>query len=233
MKKLNLLLGMTLLVASGSMYAQDSTKVLFHIPKPNISTIGIYIAPEYQYGQLKNKFTSLGGFSGMVLFNSKFGIGGTMERSLDRSFSPSGISPLYLHTSVGGLKLEYVIMPQSVVHFAVNLTIGGGMARADSSSSFRNYYDRSDRMDFGDHNIDRHDRMNETGIQSNFFITQPGAQIEANLFKYVKLFAGVNYRFAIQGNRSNALIPTSTMQGLSASVGLKIGLFEHVCFKAK
>jgi hypothetical protein len=227
MKKLNLLVGLAILLATFKGFSQDSTKVLFHFPKAQINTIGFYVAPEYQFGQLKNEFTSIGGVSGMILINNKFGIGASMAQSLDRTFSPTGITPLYLHTAVGGLKMEYVCYPQSAVHFSFNLLLGGGMASADSSK----YFDRRNVADFDHSGMDRQNHIDNQGIRSNFFIAQPGAQIEANIFKYVKLFAGVNYRFAVQGNSSNSLLPTSTLQGLSANVGLKIGLFDYQIHK--
>ena len=45
-----------LLVAGFSVQAQDTIKTLLHIKSPK--TWGIYVAPEYQYGQVKNTLTS-------------------------------------------------------------------------------------------------------------------------------------------------------------------------------
>jgi hypothetical protein len=214
------------LISVAKCYTQDSTKTLFHVPK--VQYIGVYVAPEFQYGQIKSQFTSLGGFSGMVLLNNKFGIGAEMEQTMDRSFSPSGIKPLVLNANVGGLKLEYVVMPQSAIHCSFNLMIGGGSARADSAN---HKYDRQRSMMGYHYGYDPYgyyssDLKKPNFTRSNFMVIQPGVELEANLFKYVKLFAGANYRFTAKGNHSDALIPSNTLQGISANVGLKISLFD-------
>ena len=149
---------------------------------------------------------------------------------MDRSFSPSGIKPLVLNANVGGLKLEYVVMPQSAIHCSFNLLLGGGSARADSANQ---KYDRlRNGPMMGYHHGYEMWGNNEllfpkpNVIRSDFMVIQPGVELEANLFKYVKLFAGANYRFTAKGNHSDVLIPSTTLQGLSANVGLKIGLFD-------
>ncbi|MEO5583518.1 MAG: hypothetical protein ABIR66_12570 [Saprospiraceae bacterium] len=46
--------------------------------------------------------TSIGGVSAMMLINRKWCIGVTALESLNRSFSPEDIAPLYLRTHYGG-----------------------------------------------------------------------------------------------------------------------------------
>jgi hypothetical protein len=228
MKKTILLVIIFGLISVVKSYSQDSTKTMFHVPK--IQYIGVYVAPEFQYGQLKSQFTSLSGFSGMVLLNNKFGIGATMEHSIDRSFSPSGIKPLVMNANVGGLKLEYVVMPQSAIHCSFNLMVGGGSASADSANNKYGRHRYGPMMGqyhrYGPYGYNDPFLTKPAEIRSDFMVVQPGMELEANLFKYVKLFAGANYRYAVKGNHIDALIPASTLQGFSANVGLKIGLFD-------
>jgi hypothetical protein len=195
-------------------YSQDSTKTLFKLPKLN--TIGFYIAPEFQYGQLKNNFTDFGGLSGMILFNKSFGIGFSMYKSLDRGYAPSGVSPLVLHASYAGLKFEYTLNPDNAIHISFPLTIGGGNASLDSASYVS-------RIPVRDSVGRRLPTLKPRVPQNNFFLIQPGVQLEANLFKAVKLYAGVNYRFVLADKLTT--LPMNTMQGFSADIGVKIGLF--------
>jgi hypothetical protein len=220
MKKV-ILMTVVAIIVSMKGYAQDSTRTLFHLSMPKY--FGLYLAPEFQYGQLKGQFTSFGGGSAMLLFNKKFAIGLTMQQNLYRSFSPAGISPLVLHGGFGGLKLEYTCNPDAVVHLSFPLVIGMGMATVDSANytAWRNNDTTSYRQ-----NHQFEDRRGRN--RNEYFMLQPGVQVEANLFKYLKLFAGANYRFAFATYNTNnsPLISQSTLQGLSMNVGLKFGLFD-------
>jgi hypothetical protein len=205
------------LVTIKSGYSQDSTKQLLHLPK--IVTLGGYVAPEIEFGQLKNSFTTFGGMSGMVLFNKTFGVGVTMQRSLDRSLSPSSVSPLYLNASFGGLKMEYTIIPNSILHCTFNLMAGSGHASLDSNKNRMGNKDEHGGM--------MHNGFEPKGINAQYYIIQLGITVEANVVRFVKVFAGAKYRFAMQGDHSNNLLPTNTLQGFSASVGVKLGLFDY------
>lgn len=161
----------------------------------------------------------------MILLNNKFGIGMTMQHTADRSFSPVGISPLYLRSNFGGLKMEYIFKPNALVHLTIPLVIGGGSARIDSATYFN--HRMPDLMPpNGQGRFDR--RMNG----NEYFVVQPGVQVETNLMRYFKLYAGANYRFAMPVGNSNVL-PANTLQGFSMNVGLKIGLFDFPTNKLK
>ena len=63
---------------------------------------------------------------------------------------------------------------------------------------------------------------------------QPGINLEANLVKYVKIFGGVNYRFTSKivnsrnGNATvNDTITAKQVSGITATIGLKFGLFDY------
>ena len=95
-----------------------------------------------------------------------------------------------------------------------------GVASADSLSS-RN--GRDDLFEFGGKgNRGNNDR-------NSFVVIQPSIQIEANLVRFVKLFAGVNYRLAFKENSTTNQLPSNTLQGISFNFGAKMGLFDfHV-----
>lgn len=193
--------------------AQDTTHTLLKLSRP--SYLGLYIAPEYQYGQLSGDFTSMGGSSVMLLINKRFAVGATMQHSLDAQFSPTNLSPLKAQTTFGGLKMEYTAKPNSALHVSFPLVVGMGIVRADSITG----YGRNG--DWGE----RGGRFNN---QSNrFVVVQPGIQLEGNLFRCAKIFAGANYRLAFQQEANNAKISSNALQGFSANVGLKLGLFDY------
>ena len=69
---------------------------------------------------------------------------------------------------------------------------------------------------------------------NEFFVIQPGINLEANLVKYVKIFGGVNYRFTSKivnsrnGNATvNDTITAKQVSGITATIGLKFGLFDY------
>lgn len=222
MKKIILLVALFVFANSIRIYSQDTTKTLFHFHMPKINYIGLYVAPEYQYGQLKNGFTSFAGFSGMLLFNKNFAAGVTIQNSFDRSYSPSGISPLNLSGQFAGLRLEYTIHPDKAVHLSFPLLFGMGSARADSASRARP--SQSDTTLQG-HKFNRNENR---GNRSDYFLIQPGVQIEVNLFKYVKIYVGASYRVTINSETpATSTIPANVLDGLSLNAGLKLGLFDY------
>ncbi len=210
MKKISLFAIVGLSFFSNSAFSQDTTRTLFSTPK--INTLGLYVAPEYQYGQIQKELTHLSGFSAMVLINKKLAIGMSMNRTMLRDFSPADVSPLYLKANYGGLKLEYTVNPNSLFHISFPLMIGGGMASTDSIAG-RGFVP-------GPYRINRNTPSNQ------FFMVQPGIQIEANLMKYAKAYIGAQYRFAFdRGNSTN--LDVNVLKGFGVYAGLKIGLFDY------
>ena len=204
--------------------APDTTQHLLDLKWTRPQYLGVFVAPEFQYGQLNGAFTSMSGASAMLLLNKKWGIGVTGQRSIDRAFSPSGVTPLYLSTQFGGLKMEYTPRPNAAIHVTFPLVVGMGVASADSLSS-RN--GRDDLFEFGG----KKNRGNDN--RNSFVVIQPSIQVEANLVRFVKLFAGVNYRLAFKENSTINTLPSNTLQGISFNFGAKMGLFDfHVKQKA-
>jgi hypothetical protein len=203
-----------------------TTKTLLHLPK--ITHIGFYIAPEIEYGQLSTAFTPFAGHSAMVLFNNKFAIGYTASQSIDRNYSPTSVFPLYVQSNFSGLKLEYILNPKAPVHVSFPLMIGYGQTSAGSLNQLttNNYNDTlyHTKEHKGGNKNGTHNR-NDNMSTSNYFVVQPSVNIEANLFKYIKLFAGVNYRVTIE-TKAGSTLPSNALNGLAGTIGLKLGLFE-------
>lgn len=196
-------------------FAQDSVKTLIHFPK--VKSFGVYISPEFQYAQQGGAFTPMAANAFMLQFNNRFGIGYSSAQLVQRNFSPSSVSPLYLNTSYNGLKMEYTLKPASVVHVSFSLTGGGAFARADSATRTA--------MPVFDSTTNRYMRPARSIQSGNFAFVQPGFQIETNLLRWAKLYAGASYRVGFATDSQNQL-KTSNVQGLSAQVGLKLGWFD-------
>ena len=194
--------------------AQDTTHTLIKLIKPQ--TIGLYVSPEFSYGQLRGSMTSFSGASAMFVLNKKWAIGAMASMSLDNTFVPKAVSPLAVQAAFGGGKIEYTPKPDALVHVSFPLVIGMGEASADSVSTR------------GGHGF-MYDHENGFGRNANsnsYVVVQPGINVEMNLLRYAKLYVGANYRVSFLSDNQTALLPASTLQGFSVNAGLKLGLFD-------
>jgi hypothetical protein len=229
MKKSIVLALFAVLCASTSLFAQqDTMHTLIKISKPKY--IGFYVSPEYQYGQTGGAFNSFAGSSAMFIVNKKLALGVTAATNIQENFSPSSVSPLLLRSTFGGAKIEYTPRPNAAVHLTFPLVIGMGVAQADSATyvgSVKNGNNGGGKDHNGKDNFPGgQNGNNERGISADYFVVQPGVQLEANLARFVKLYAGVNYRVGFGTETIASPLSKTTMTGVSANVGLKVGLFD-------
>lgn len=202
----------------------DRTEYLISPQKAKLKTIGFYFAPEMGVSQLNKSTAPIGAGSFMFLINKKLGIGFTGQITSN----PNNKAEL-LKLGYGGVKLEYTIKPNAKVHTTIPLVIGTGFANNDSLA-YR--YGSPNRPHRGGLQQDYYDKNNF----SQFFILQPGVNIEANLVRFVKIFGGINYRLAtkLENNRNGnitAPITASQASGITATIGIKIGLFDYQLHK--
>ena len=213
MKKGFFLMAFMFLATSIKSIAQDTTHTLIKLVRPQY--LGLYVAPEYQYGQYNGTFTSTAGGSMMLLLNKKWGIGVTGQQSFSETFSPSGVKPLVLTTQFMGGRLEYTPKPNAAVHVTFPLVVGIGSASIDSLN----------KSNGGSHS---HFESGFNGDRdgNEYVVVQPGIQFEANLLRFIKFFAGANYRLAFQSGNAKTTLHKNTLQGASVNAGLKLGLFD-------
>jgi hypothetical protein len=192
-----------------------------------IKYLGLSVGSEFQYGSLAGEFTPMSGVSATLHIDKKWGIGVAGYGNFNR-FTPTALnanSLLNLNTMYGGLKLEYTPNPNAPVHVSFPLLIGGGVARVDSASNYRNGFwgyggrGKNDRYNFG--------RRDNT----QFWVIQPGIIVEANVIRFLKIYAGASYRLTPSvDNETTTTLPTPTagqLSGLNFSAGLKLGLFDY------
>lgn len=212
------------LLCSAGVMGQDSTKssmqTLFggKSAKYKINYLGLYFAPEFQYGQLDGTFTPMGGMSMMLQVNKKWGIGmtGFAGRGSRTDTTQNG-------GHFGGLKLEYTPKPDARIHVSFPLMLGVGQAGG------RGFGNNMGRRNGGNHGgfDGNDDRFDDEGTERRAYaVIQPGISAEANLFRYAKVFVGANYRFAFNSDGYSA-----ALQGFSTNAGLKIGVFDYALKK--
>ena len=117
---------------------------------------------------------------------------------------------LFLEMGYGGLFLEPVFFSKSAVHFTLPVLFGAGgigesrevLFNPEKPGSWENaqFY----RSDF-------------------FFVVEPGANLELNLFRNLRLKAGVSYR--AMGDVELPSTNLSSVEGWNANIGLRLGWF--------
>lgn len=213
-------------------YAQDSTQTLFKLSK--IKTMGLYIAPEFQMADLNQHAEPFRAFSAMLQFNAHLSLGYSFFNSVDPMihyrYKTMLRAPISL--SAGAIKIEYALKPKSKIHISFPLLIGRSIAQAGYGV-----------MPLAEKSIGYPDSLGNLPYlpdyylygQSRYAIIQPGITIEANVFKVIKLYLGVQYRFSLPLRTAyddhmyimapEALHP-KFISGLVLNSGIKIGLFE-------
>lgn len=194
----------------------DSVKVK---PKKEMKTLintdfhlkswGISVAPFAQFGQMGNQT----GMTALFHINNQWGIGISGMSTVRKrdNLVPSD----QLHQRFGGLHLEYTPKANALVHVSFPLTVGMIAQEKNDIILYTSAPQPLDPMA----NRSQFDR-DGLNIYDHSLGIQPGINLEVNLFKYAKLFGGVNYRFAF-GRNSN-----ESVQGVSGQFGFKFGVFN-------
>ena len=235
MKKLVLLLVIfTTGILSASAQINDSTaaasatqtlfntdaKTIFKLPKP--LTFGFYVQPEYQYGQVAGSFTGFTGYSLMLVVSQRFAIGAIRSKQISPSFSPKSFTPLYVNTEFAGLKMEYTFTPQQAIHISFPIVLGAGYIDVDSLPfNLQRDYSKDPIVPDG-----AYPSTYVTG--GEYLVNQVGVNVETNVMRGLKLYAGANYRLAFLSEGLGIYEPLTlqTLQGYSINAGVKVGVFE-------
>ena len=191
---------------------KEELQTIFKSTEP----LGWWIAPEFGWSQIKpgdeNAFT--GGFSGGIIIDHKFSIGlGGSWLIPSNELKYSGIndtSSVYLNGGYGGLKLEYRLKPNNKIHVAFPLLIGGG------GLGYSVYGP-------GNWPEDDYDYDNTEWDGDAFFVIEPGVTVGLNLLKFMRLDAGLSYRYAPGVELPNT--SSNLFNNLNAIISLKFGKF--------
>jgi hypothetical protein len=122
-----------------------------------------------------------------------------------------GYDKVYLEGGYGGLLLEYTLFPRNTIHVSFPVVIGaGGLDYSIDKKS----YDWED----GDWDTDR-----ESIDSDAFFVIEPGVKAELNVFKWMRLGAGISYRYTPDLNLHGT--SSSLINSFSIGGSLKFGKF--------
>ncbi len=179
---------------------------------------GISVSPFAQFGKIGNQ----NGISALLHLNNQWAIGVTAMHSIRER---RDIQVIYEGKQrFNGLHVEYTPKANSLFHLSFPLLVGAisqekaAILRGDEPIPPTDLH----IIEVSTHN---HSHFNDFSNWERSLGVQPGINLEVNLFKYAKLFGGVNYRFAFGKNATN------DVQGVSGQFGFKFGMFNKVIKK--
>jgi hypothetical protein len=189
--------------------AQESVKTIF---KSNPRSSGGYGAISNKFTQIRGKYANMSGLYGGWFINQRLMIGAgaaavTSNIPVPLEYSTDPLRNRSYEYGQVGLMTEYVIGSNKPVHFVVQLFSGAG---------FTLQYDR----------YNRHINNNSDDPISDenwFFVTEPGVQVEMNLFKWMRFSPGVSYRASFGSDAAG--MKDKDIRGMSYNVTLKFGKF--------
>jgi hypothetical protein len=153
------------------------------------------------------------GMGVQVHLNNKLSLGIASFNSVDRRDDRNGMTP-EPRQRFNAITLEATPMANKVFHLSFPLAIG----RIQEEAPMINYPAYPGTIYQPNPYRQADDRfMNgprALGIQ-------PGINLEVNLFKYVKVFGGANYRFAFGEEK------TEGMSKAAGTIGVKVGVFDY------
>lgn len=196
------------LLALGAI-AQQPIKTIF---KSNPRSSGGYGAITNKFTRIRGDFANMTGLYGGWFINQRLMIGAgaaavtsNIPVPLEYSTDPTR-NRSYEYGQVG-LMTEYVVGSNKPIHFVFQLFSGAG---------FTLQYDRHNR-----HNNNLDD--DSVSDEHWFFVTEPGVQVEMNLFKWMRFSPGVSYRASFGSDAEG--LKDKDIRGVSYNVTLKFGKF--------
>ncbi|KYG81542.1 hypothetical protein MB14_13225 [Roseivirga ehrenbergii] len=205
-------LTIALLFIGFSAFAQEPDQEFRTIFNNNgIRSNGGYGAVTTGYSKIADRHAILMGGHGAWLINHQFGLGfgGTgfvTERKTDTQlndrYSVAG--------GYGGLRMEFIAMPNSPIHLSFPILIGaGGVTYVEAGRDY--------------------EFAREEDSQA-FFVTEAGAEIEINVIKFMRLSFGAHYRYTSDIDLTYLdtgapIMDKDALRGLSGTISLKFGKF--------
>jgi len=119
-------------------------------------------------------------------------------------------STTFINMGYGGLHIEPVLFSQKLVHVTFPILLGAG-GIGETRNSF---------LDEEFHEDDNGDDLLDTDF---FMVVEPGIMAEVNLFRFMRLGVGINYRIT-----SGVELPNhdnEDFSGLSGNISLRLGWF--------
>lgn len=179
---------------------------------------GGFGGPAVKFTNVKGEFGVLvGGYGGWLIDHTIMLGGGGFGLVNDIRATPAAEAlydapyarPLYLEFGYGGGIIEVILRSDDVLHLYGNVLIGGGSATYRRGWNDRTFSDGSERH-YGDYD--------------GFFVVEPSVNAELNLTTWMRLGAGVSYRY-ISGIGILEGISNKDLSGASGQLTVKFGAF--------
>ncbi|MCK0192082.1 hypothetical protein [Arenibacter sp. F20364] len=173
---------------------------------------GVYLGLTTHYGEIDDKDSYFTSFKVAYVANQQFEIGfiGTFFYSDQNIYRGISSYDEDLIGGYGGLHLEPIFFSKNLVSLSFPVLIGaGGMGYIDDNYSHNDF----DEDEFEDN-------------AQAFFIVEPGINALFNISRYLQLEAGVKYRISNKVNDSKNFDPVKRINGFSAGIGVKVGIFN-------
>lgn len=186
-----------------SAQSDSGVKTIFGNGKPELR---YFISPSIQFGEIAGSSAILPSIGAGVIFNNQLSLGLLYKFTITEN-TPSGEADnsLYLHGQWFGIKGEYSIKPENVVHISFPIEVGIGEVELDIKDAFEN----------------QHPEL--PAGEAWFANIEPGVALEINVWKYLKLDLSVGYR--IVSDITFRSLTERNLMGFTYSAGFKIGLF--------
>jgi hypothetical protein len=200
--KIKLIILLSAVVLNITAQTNKDVKTLFGNGK---TQIGYFINPFCQFGNFAGANAVIPGIGAGVILNDKYSLNILYKLTVTEN-TPSGeANQLYLHGQWFGLKAEYSLKPEGVVHLNFPIEIGAGEIELDLKDAYEN------------------DQIIVPTDEGWFAYLEPGVALEINLQKFIKLNFSAGYRFVSNVTFRN--ISENDLKGFTFTTGLKIGLF--------
>jgi hypothetical protein len=182
-------------VGAGAAHSYDNTLI------SDETEIGGFIAPVTRFMEVRDEFGLLvGGRIGAVINHTWcIGLGGYGVGVDPTPEDLEGLEDLTM--AYGGLFLEYVLKPHSVVHICVPILVGGGQIQFEGD-----YVDP------------------ESGDDSEaIFVVEPEVNLEFNITRNLRLNLGAGYRHVSRTDLVD--FSDEDLSGVNGAITFKIGSF--------
>lgn len=163
--------------------------------------LGFFVSPSIQGTSIDGAGAVMGTLRAGVTLQSKWSVGGFYQGSFGEIYPTSESSRInYLDFRSGGGFIEFTPKSSNIIHLTFPLLVGMGEVQFDN--------------DFG-----------QAGLgEANFVHIEPQVQVQVNVHKFVKGFAGVGYRWV--SPLTYRSLTEREVSGITGQIGLKVGLFK-------
>jgi hypothetical protein len=202
------------------------TTVLFSIPAMGDERTllsgkvdhGGFGGPDWKMTKIYGDMGLMAGGKGAWIIDHKVFIGGGGYGLVNDISAP--VADRFLNLGYGGVVVGGIIGSDKVVHLCISALIGGG------GVNYRKHWeDMNGRCDYDDDDdiFCNDDSKPDFISNDNFFVIEPGVDLELNVAKFMRITFGVSYRI-VNGLQGKDL-KNSDLSGVSANVMLKFGKF--------